>query len=62
MLQLQLNRVDYCQVGATTHKGLKLMPSGNKEQQKIVLGDATGVVQLFSLKNKEPLVNRIYLF
>jgi hypothetical protein len=35
MLQLQLNRVDYCQVGTTGHKCMKLMPSEKKELQKV---------------------------
>lgn len=35
MFQLQLNRVDYCQVGTTNHKCMKLMPSLQKELQKV---------------------------
>lgn len=55
MLQLQLNRVDYCQVGTTNQKCMKLMPSNQKEIQKVVVGDSSGVVQLFSIKQKEPV-------
>lgn len=57
MFQLQLNRVDYCQVGSTGNKCMKLMPSLQKELQKVVVGDSSGVVQLFAIKQKEPLVN-----
>jgi hypothetical protein len=35
MLQLQLNRVDYCQVATTSQKCMKLMPSLQKELQKV---------------------------
>ncbi|CAF0705971.1 unnamed protein product [Brachionus calyciflorus] len=55
MFQLQLNRVDYCQVGTTGPKCMKLMPSLQKELQKVVVGDSSGVVQLFAIKQKEPL-------
>ena len=55
MLQLKLNRVDYHQVATTSHKCMKLMPNSNKELQKVVIGDSTGVIQLFSLKNRDPV-------
>lgn len=55
MLQLQLNRVDYCQVGTTNAKCMKLMPSVQKELQRVVVGDSSGVVQLFTIKQKEPV-------
>jgi hypothetical protein len=35
MLQLQLNRIDYCQIGTTNHKCMRLMPTTNKELQKV---------------------------
>ncbi len=35
MLQLQLNRVDYCQVGSTSHKCMRLLPSASKELQRV---------------------------
>jgi hypothetical protein len=35
MFQLQLNRVDYCQVGTTTNKCMRLMPSLMKELNKV---------------------------
>ena len=36
MLQLQLNRVDYCKVNAIGTKCMKLMPSSQKETQKVI--------------------------
>jgi hypothetical protein len=37
MLQLQLNRVDYCHIGTTSHKCLKLIENqtGESKQQKV---------------------------
>ncbi len=46
--------MDYNQVATTSHKCMRLMPSSNRELQKVVIGDSTGVVQLFSVKNREP--------
>ena len=54
MLQLKLNRVDYHQVATTSHKCMRIMPSSNRDLQKVIIGDSTGVVQLFSVKNREP--------
>lgn len=56
MLQLQLNRIDYCQVGSLGHKCMRLLPSATRDIQKVVTGDVNGVIQLFTIKNQEPIV------
>ncbi|XP_040570762.1 BBSome complex member BBS7 [Lepeophtheirus salmonis] len=55
-MEIELNRVDYIRVGLTNPKCLKLLPQlpeSGKSQQKVAIGDADGVLQLFSLKKKE---------
>jgi Bardet-Biedl syndrome 7 protein len=49
-----LTRVDYALVGITLQHSMKLLPTKKaKEQQKVVIGDQDGVVQLFSAKKDE---------
>ncbi|XP_076069179.1 BBSome complex member BBS7-like isoform X2 [Oratosquilla oratoria] len=53
-MELKLTRVDYTQVGLTSSKCLRILPSSNpKTQQKIIVGDHDGLVQLFSMKKGE---------
>lgn len=50
---LQLNRVDFLQVGAAEYNCLKVLPLGVKEtHQTIVVGDKNGDVTCFTVKNK----------
>jgi Bardet-Biedl syndrome 7 protein len=49
-----LTRVDYALVGITQQNAMKLLPAKKaKEQQKVVIADQDGVVQLFSVKKDE---------
>lgn len=53
-MELQLNRVDYLQVGVTSQKTMKLLPaSGRRATQKVVVGDQDGVVTCFGIKKSE---------
>ncbi|KAM9329721.1 BBSome complex member BBS7 [Gastrophryne carolinensis] len=53
-MELQLNRVDYLQVGVTSQKTMKLLPaSGRRATQKVVVGDHDGVVTCFGIKKSE---------
>lgn len=53
-MELELNRVDYCLVGIALQNAIKLLPAKKaKEQQKFVVGDQEGVVQLLSAKRDE---------
>jgi Bardet-Biedl syndrome 7 protein len=53
-MELELTRVDYTLVGITLQNSMKLLPSKKaKEQQKFVIGDQDGVVQLLSAKKDE---------
>jgi len=53
-MELELTRVDYALVGITLQGAMKLLPNKKaKEQQKVVIGDQNGVVQLFSVKKDE---------
>ncbi|XP_023932485.1 Bardet-Biedl syndrome 7 protein homolog isoform X2 [Lingula anatina] len=56
MMELNLSRVDYLQVGITSPKSLKLLPPAGKKDptQKVVVADHNGVLQCFSLKKGEP--------
>ncbi|KAF2360801.1 Quinoprotein alcohol dehydrogenase-like superfamily [Trinorchestia longiramus] len=50
-MELQLSRVDYQQVGLTAPKCLKILPASvSRAQQKVVVGDSDGLLQLFSMK------------
>jgi Bardet-Biedl syndrome 7 protein len=53
-MELELTRVDYTLVGITLQNSLRLLPAKKaKEQQKFVIGDQDGVVQLLSAKKDE---------
>ena len=53
-MELELTRVDYTLVGLTQQNAMKLLPSKKaKEQQKFVVGNCEGVVQLLSAKKDE---------
>ncbi|XP_071527283.1 BBSome complex member BBS7-like isoform X2 [Panulirus ornatus] len=53
-MELNLTRVDYVQVGLTSPKCLRVLPSSSpKSQQKVVVGDHDGMVQLFTMKRGE---------
>lgn len=53
-MELQLNRVDYLQVGVTSQKTMRLLPaSGRRATQKVVVGDQDGVVTCFGIKKSE---------
>lgn len=57
-MELELTRVDYALVGITFQNSMKLLPTKKaKEQQKVVIGDQDGVVQLFSVKKEETSVH-----
>lgn len=57
-MELELTRVDYTLVGITLQSSLKLLPSKKaKEQQKFVIGDQDGVVQLCSAKKDEASIH-----
>ncbi|XP_066957827.1 Bardet-Biedl syndrome 7 protein homolog [Macrobrachium rosenbergii] len=54
-MQLNLTRVDYLQVGLTSSHCVRVLPSsGAKAQQKVVVGDHDGLVQLFTMRKGEP--------
>ena len=54
-MELELNRVELLQTGLTSGKTLRLLPGpGGKSQQRVVVGDEDGVVQVFFMKNGEP--------
>ncbi|XP_028401349.1 Bardet-Biedl syndrome 7 protein homolog isoform X1 [Dendronephthya gigantea] len=51
MMQLNLNQVDYLQVGVTSPKSMKLLPAGAKRAiQKIAVADHSGVITCFGMK------------
>uniref|UniRef100_A0A8D0Z2V9 Bardet-Biedl syndrome 7 protein homolog n=1 Tax=Sus scrofa TaxID=9823 RepID=A0A8D0Z2V9_PIG len=53
-MDLNLNRMDYLQVGVTSQKTMKLLPaSGNRATQKVVVGDHDGIVMCFGMKKGE---------
>lgn len=56
-MELELNRVDYTLVGITLQNSMKVLPAKKaKEQQKFVIGDQDGVVQLLTAKKDEASV------
>lgn len=56
-MELELNRVDYTLVGIALQHSMKILPAKKaKEQQKFVIGDQEGVVQLLSAKKDEASV------
>ena len=53
-MELELTRVDYTTVGLTLQNCLQLLPgNGPKQQQKVVIGDQDGVLQVFSMKKDD---------
>ncbi|XP_029442221.1 Bardet-Biedl syndrome 7 protein [Rhinatrema bivittatum] len=53
-MEVNLNRVDYVQVGVTSQKTMRLLPtSGRRATQKVVIGDHDGVVTCFGIKKGE---------
>ncbi|XP_052005898.1 Bardet-Biedl syndrome 7 protein isoform X2 [Xyrauchen texanus] len=53
-MELNLNHVDYLQVGVTSQKTMKLLPSvGRKATQKVAVADHNGVVTCFGMKKGE---------
>ncbi|CAL9706501.1 unnamed protein product [Knipowitschia caucasica] len=53
-MELHLNRVDYTQVGVTSQKTMRLLPSaGKKATQKVAIGDHDGVLTCFGMKKGE---------
>lgn len=57
-MELELTRVDYTLIGVALQNSLKLLPINKfKEQQKIVVGDQNGCLQLISVKKGEIIVH-----
>lgn len=56
-MELNLNRVDYVQVDATSPHCMTLLQAGNKKDalSQIVVGDQNGVLQVFSMKRRDPV-------
>ncbi|XP_030643563.1 BBSome complex member BBS7 [Chanos chanos] len=53
-MDLNLNHVDYLQVGVTSQKTMKLLPAiGRKATQKVAVADHDGVVTCFGMKKGE---------
>lgn len=56
-MELELTRVDYTLVGISLQNSLKLLPTKQaKEQQKVIIGDQDGVVQLISVNDKDETI------
>ncbi|GBM81005.1 Bardet-Biedl syndrome 7 protein [Araneus ventricosus] len=54
MLEINLNRVDYLQVGVTSPKTTKLLPAQEEKAcQRVAVADHYGVVQCFGTKKNE---------
>jgi len=49
-MELSLERLDLHQVQTTSRKTTRLLPSGKKRQQKVVVADETGSILCFSMK------------
>ncbi|CAK9106151.1 unnamed protein product [Durusdinium trenchii] len=52
-MDVQLHRLDLLQCGALQPGTLEVLPVGKKKQQKIAVGDDSGVLQVFYLKKGE---------
>ncbi|XP_016429094.1 BBSome complex member BBS7 [Sinocyclocheilus rhinocerous] len=53
-MELNLNHVDYLQVGVTSQKTMKLLPTvGRKASHKVAVADHDGVVTCFGMKKGE---------
>lgn len=55
---LEVSRFDFLNVGPTSRQCLKVLPLGSKEkQQRVVVGDNTGMVTCFGTKKRETAVS-----
>ncbi|XP_024919046.1 BBSome complex member BBS7 isoform X2 [Cynoglossus semilaevis] len=53
-MELNLNRVDYIQVGVTSQKTMRLLPAqGRKTTQKVAIADHDGILTCFGIKKGE---------
>ncbi|XP_043917464.1 Bardet-Biedl syndrome 7 protein [Protopterus annectens] len=53
-MELSLNRIDYVQVGVTSQKTMRLLPSyGRRATQKVAIADQDGVLTCFGIKKGE---------
>ncbi|XP_062331811.1 Bardet-Biedl syndrome 7 protein [Osmerus eperlanus] len=53
-MEINLNRVDYLQVGVTSQKTMRLLPAmGRKATQKVAIADHDGVISCFGMKKGE---------
>ncbi|XP_077465502.1 BBSome complex member BBS7 isoform X2 [Stigmatopora argus] len=53
-MEINLNRVDYLQVGVTSQKTMKLLPAlGRKATQKVAIADQDGILTCFGMKKSE---------
>ncbi|XP_046876152.1 Bardet-Biedl syndrome 7 protein [Hypomesus transpacificus] len=53
-MEINLNRVDYLQVGVTSQKTMRLLPPmGRKATQKVAIADHDGVISCFGMKKGE---------
>ncbi|CAG0887645.1 unnamed protein product [Darwinula stevensoni] len=56
-MELSLTRVDYAHVSLTHRGTMRLLPEdGEKNQQKVAIGDSNGVLQVFGMKRTEPVL------
>jgi Bardet-Biedl syndrome 7 protein len=57
-MELELTRVDYVLIGIISSNSLRLLPPKKaRDQQKFVVGDQDGVIQLLSVKKDEAMVH-----
>ncbi|XP_029964352.1 BBSome complex member BBS7 isoform X2 [Salarias fasciatus] len=53
-MEINLNRVDYIQVGVTSQKTMRLLPAlGKKATQKVAIADHDGILTCFGMKKGE---------
>nr|XP_061793449.1 Bardet-Biedl syndrome 7 protein [Nerophis lumbriciformis] len=53
-MEINLNRVDYVQVGVTSQKTMRLLPAlGKKATQKVAIADEDGILTCFGMKKGE---------
>lgn len=52
-MELQLHRIDFLHAGAMAPGTLCILPVGKKKQQKVVIGDDSGVLTVFYMKRGE---------
>jgi Bardet-Biedl syndrome 7 protein len=53
MAEMQLHRIDYMHAAAMAPGTLCILPVGKKKQQKVVIGDDSGVLTVFYMKKGE---------